>query len=476
MIPSTLTMTEHQFDTLRVHCNVGGTREGACQILCGAGSVDVDPWNESGRHAPEQRLTIQRVVPLPPDRVRASEKAVSWDMDCFISLLRLAREEGLHPGICHSHPRPAPAFSHQDDENESHLRDLLRRRNRGREQVLVSVLFRGDRWVDARVWNPEGRPQPVPVRILGSQFADASKPEDKSATRVDHGFLHRQALAVGESTLARLQQLRVGVVGCGGTGSAVVELLARAGVGRLLLIDPDTVSESNLNRLYGSTRFDAETRRAKVDVLKDHVDRMGLGTRVATRQSKLADAATAKLLRVCDIVFGCTDDHLGRLIVNRIAYFYLLPVIDMGISVDPRSPDQPAPISGRVTVLRPGTPCLLCRGVVSPRRAREQGLRHNRPTDYARQVKEGYITDSNTPTPVVGTFTTETATAAVNELLAGIAGLRGSKGWTSERTIRYDLDRCRRTGCLPRDGCPICSTKDDWGRGDTDPFLDLAGL
>ena len=310
MIPRTLTMTEDQFDTLRIHCNVGGTREGACQILCGASSADVDPWNEDDEHRSELRLTVQRVVPLPPDRVRASARAVSWDMDCFISLLRLARDEELHPGICHSHPRSAPAFSHQDDDNESHLRDLLGRRNRGREQVLVSVLFRGDRWVDARIWNSEGRPQSVPVRILGSQFADASKPEDDFATRVDQGFLHRQALAVGEETVARLRQLRVGVVGCGGTGSAVVELLARAGVGSLLLVDPDTVSESNLNRLYGSTRSDAETRRAKVNVLRDHVDRMGLGTRVATRQSKLADAATAKLLRVCDIVFGCTDDHL----------------------------------------------------------------------------------------------------------------------------------------------------------------------
>lgn len=469
-------MTEDQYNTLRIHCNVGGTREGACQILCGASSADVDPWNDDGKYRLEMRLTVHRIVPLPPSQVRASEKAVSWDMDCFIGLLRLAREEELHPGICHSHPRSAPAFSHQDDENESHLRDLVRRRNRGREQVLVSVLFRGDRWIDARVWDSQGRPQPVPVRILGSQFVEASRPQDLPGTQVGQGFLQRQMLAVGEDTVARLQHLRVGVIGCGGTGSAVVELLARAGIGRLLLVDPDTVSESNLNRLFGSTRSDVNARRAKVDLLKDHVDRMGLGARVATRQSRLADAATAKLLRVCDVVFGCTDDHLGRLILNRIAYFYFLPVIDLGISVDPRSPDKPARISGRVTVLRPGIACLLCRGVVSPRRAREQGLRHNRPTDYDQQVKEGYITDSDTPTPVVGTFTTETATAGVNELLAGVADLRGSKGWTSERTIRYDIDRCRPTGCMPRDGCPVCSDMDDWGRGDTEPFLDLAGL
>ena len=203
---------------------------------------------------------------------------------------------------------------------------------------------------------------------------------------------------------------------------------------------------------------------------------MGLGTQVAVRQAPLADATIARLLRSCDFVFGCTDDHLGRLVLNRLAYFYYLPVIDTGLSVVPREDGGTAHISGRVTVLRPGVACLLCRGVVNPRRAREQGLRLKRPDEYTRQVKEGYITGSDTPTPVVGTFTTETATAAVNELLAGIGRLRGDKGWASERTIRYDLDRCRPTGCVPRPGCSICADPDIWGLGDVQPFLDLGAF
>ena len=476
MKPRDLTMISAQHEILRHECNVAGPREGACQILCGTSLLTENPWVASQDKEPELRLTIHRVEPLPPDRVRADERTVSWDMDCYIQLLRKSREDLLHPGICHSHPGVGAPFSRQDDENEGHLRDLLFRRNRNPKQVLVSVLFRGEKWVDGRVWGANGNPRPLRVRILGPEMTDVSAPVDAGDQRADPGFLQRQSLAVGTETVERLQNLRVGVVGCGGTGSAVIVLLARAGVGKLLLIDPDVVEETNLNRLHGSTRNDVDRKRPKVDVLKDYVDNMDLGTQVTTRQATLSNVATAMLLRGCDVVFGCTDDHLGRLILNRLAYFYLLPVIDTGLSVNPTRPGKPAQVSGRVTVLRPQTTCLLCRKVVNPRRAREQGLRYKRPEEYAQQVKEGYITDSNTPTPVVGTFTTETATAAVNEFLAGVAGLRGRKGWASERTIRYDLDRCRTTGCPPTENCPVCGDDESWGLGDTQPFLDLGGL
>ncbi len=469
-------MTSAQYEVLRRECNVAGPREGACQFLCGTSLLTENPWAANQDDESELRLTIHRVDPIPPDRVRADERAVSWDMNCYIQLLRKSREELLHPGICHSHPGTGAPFSQQDDENEGHLRDVLFRRNRNPKQFLISVLFRGEKWVDARVWGETGRPRLLCVRIVGQEMIDANAPIDVGEQSTDPGFLQRQSLAVGSATVKRLQKMRVGVVGCGGTGSAVVGLLARSGVGKLLLVDPDVVEETNLNRLHGSTRKDVDRNRTKVRVLKDYVENMGLGTHVTTRQTTLSDAATAMLLRGCDIVFGCTDDHLGRLILNRLAYFYLIPVIDTGLSVNPSRPGKPAQVSGRVTVLRPQTTCLLCRKVVNPRRAREQGLRYKHPEEYARQVKEGYITDSTTPTPVVGTFTTETATAAVNEFLAGVAGLRGHRGWAAERTIRYDLDRCRPTGCSPKENCPVCGDDENWGLGDTQPFLDLGGL
>lgn len=58
----------------------------------------------------------------------------------------------------------------------------------------------------------------------------------------------RTIALIGEDALARLKSSHVAVFGVGGVGGYVVEALARAGVGKLTLVDNDTVNETNLNR------------------------------------------------------------------------------------------------------------------------------------------------------------------------------------------------------------------------------------
>ena len=58
---------------------------------------------------------------------------------------------------------------------------------------------------------------------------------------------------IGEAGQAKLRQAKVAIVGCGATGSAVIGLLARSGVGTLRIIDRDYVEASNLQR---QTLFD----------------------------------------------------------------------------------------------------------------------------------------------------------------------------------------------------------------------------
>ena len=80
----------------------------------------------------------------------------------------------------------------------------------------------------------------------------------------------RTAMLIGDEAVAALQQASVAVFGVGGVGSYVVEALARAGVGRLLLVDNDTVSITNINRqlvaLYstvGKLKVDVAAARVK---------------------------------------------------------------------------------------------------------------------------------------------------------------------------------------------------------------------
>ena len=60
--------------------------------------------------------------------------------------------------------------------------------------------------------------------------------------------LERTAMLIGEAGVERLAACRVAVFGIGGVGGYAVEALARVGIGSFTLIDPDTVSESNINR------------------------------------------------------------------------------------------------------------------------------------------------------------------------------------------------------------------------------------
>lgn len=79
----------------------------------------------------------------------------------------------------------------------------------------------------------------------------------------------RTAVLLGESTLDALACKKVMVVGLGGVGAYAAEMLCRAGVGSLVLIDSDTVGESNLNRQLIALR--STVGKLKTDVLAERL-------------------------------------------------------------------------------------------------------------------------------------------------------------------------------------------------------------
>jgi molybdopterin/thiamine biosynthesis adenylyltransferase len=186
-----------------------------------------------------------------------------------------------------------------------------------------------------------------------------------------------------------------------------------------------------LNRLHGATRSDADAMRAKVDVVAREIADMALGTRVTPVRGWIGEVHCRDVLKSCDVIFGCTDDHAGRLLLNRFAYFYLIPVVDMGLAIAPRFDGGLQDLTGRVTVLVPGAPCLLCRGVVDPILARDEDLRRQHPEEYERRKREAYVLGAGNPAPAVVTFATATACLAVDEMLQALTCFRDPGGWVS---------------------------------------------
>ena len=90
--------------------------------------------------------------------------------------------------------------------------------------------------------------------------------------------LHRITLLLGKEAVSKLQQSTVMVVGCGAVGSFAIESLARSGIGHLILIDFDTVEESNINRQLFA--LDSTIGKTKVDVAKKRIAEINPNTKV----------------------------------------------------------------------------------------------------------------------------------------------------------------------------------------------------
>jgi molybdopterin/thiamine biosynthesis adenylyltransferase len=317
----------------------------------------------------------------------------------------------------------------------------------------------------------DGSSQPMQgIRVVGDELTLFFPGRNENASEP---FLARQALAFGHALNSELSHLRFGVVGCGGTGSAVAMLLTRLGAGSLFLVDEDTVSLTNLNRLHGATRQDAEQGLPKVQVIARECLRLGLGTQVQAIQGWVSSAVAIDGLKACDVIFSCTDDHVGRALLSKFAYFYSTPVIDMGLAIElePGSSGQLRVLEGRVSLLAPGGACLLCSKVISMEKARAEALRRSNPIEYERQKTEAYVIGEGNPNPAVVTFTTEVGTMAVNHLLHLMTGFRGNMPAPRQTTRRFNLEDDFHPGFTPTEHCRICGNQTYWGIGDMTPFL-----
>ena len=440
--------------------------EASAYVLFGRADISEDPW--SG--LPRTRLISHEVIPVAVDEmVSASPAHVTWSTRGFMRILGVAKERGLVAGLVHTHPNAAAFFSDQDDRNETELaRTTFNKGVLG----LASIVFGRENAMAGRLWVAPGETvMASSISLIGSQIkiarAHVAANEDQ--------ILARQAVLFGRGFNPVVRGLRVGIVGCGGTGSAVGMLLARLGVGFLGLMDKDIIDVTNLNRVHGSRAADVAASLAKVDILAREIRVAGLGTQVVTTKEWVGHPDLRGLLRSCDVLFGCTDDHQGRLMLNRLAHYYGIPLIDVGLRMRAARSGADYDMTGRVSTIRPGSPCLMCLGVVDPRRAAAEGLRRSDPAEFERRKAEAYVDGGGDPAPAVVTFTTAIACAAVDELIQGLTSFRGSQGMTHNRIRRFDRVEDRAMTCRPVASCPICASQASWGRGDVNPFLGVIG-
>jgi hypothetical protein len=385
----------------------------------------------------------------------------------YVPALAVAEADHSVPVWLHTHPGKgsSPQPSKYDRIVDEEIADVFRLRSGNPFYGAVILARAGGRLCfTGHIESEERRDDIDRLWVTGRRFA-LSQNWLHETTLPSEQF-DRNIRAFGGPIQNMLGDLNVAVVGCGGTGSAVIEQLVRLGVRHLLLVDPDTLTTSNLTRVYGS--YTEDLGRPKVDVSADHVRRIAPDAEVITEQSKITLEATAKLLREADVIFGCTDDNAGRLVLSRVASYLLIPVIDCGVLLSSGPGGQLTGIDGRVTVLAPGVGCLVCRKRIDLQRAFAEMLS---PEEHRRLAAEGYAPALAGSEPAVVAFTTQVAAAAVSELLERLIHY-GPEPAPTEVLLRAHEREVSTNDQAPREGHYCHPGQGKLGLGVTSPFLD----
>ncbi|HEV7718454.1 MAG TPA: HesA/MoeB/ThiF family protein [Arsenicitalea sp.] len=138
---------------------------------------------------------------------------------------------------------------------------------------------------------------------------------------------------VGDAGQARIEAGSVLVVGAGGLGCPVLQYLAGAGVGRIYIIDPDTVEETNLHRqpLYGT----GDIGTAKADAARSALLRLNPGIFIKAIVERLTPENVARLVAAVDIVVDAADNFAATYILSdacRVAGKPLVSASAIGLS------------------------------------------------------------------------------------------------------------------------------------------------
>lgn len=450
----------NDYALLQDHLYPGDDKEAVAVALC-------------GRHEyqDEMRLFIHKVLCIPYDHCETREPdLIIWNTSLIKTLLIEASKKNMAIVKIHSHPNGYNNFSETDNFSDI---DLFTSVYGWTDNDLphASMIMLPDGRLFGRIILPSLDFVEINrVMMVGHDI----KIWDHNISNERNEFNLRTEQLFGLGTTNLLKRLKIGVLGCSGTGSPLIEQLVRLGVGELILIDPDIIEEKNINRILNSTIEDARNKRHKVDVIKESINKIGIGTEVTVfKENIYDDPAIVYTFATCDAVFGCVDSVDGRHILNQLSTFYILPYFDLGVKLVADGNGGIDQVCGTIHYIQPGGSSLESRGQYNSEELRAAGLYRTNPNQYEKERKSGYIHNVNVDSPAVISINTYTASMAVNEFLSRI------------HPYRYDQNSCFSVTRFSlsdsyiqyeKDGEPDQYLKRYVGRGKIIPLLNMPEL
>ena len=400
------------------------------------------------------RLLIRRVVPVADEDFSASRRGAyrAISARAIARAARLCDDQGLCLLWAHSHPLSNDRVGFSPDDLDSHERmhPHLLDMTHGRP---VAGLVLGETSVAGEIWLPNTEPVRLEsMRVVGPHLRDL-RPEPLEAEPAEGRFA-RQVLLFGDVGQAILRRMTVAIAGAGGGGSLIAETLTHLGVGRIIAIDFDRVSQSNLSRVVGATREDAAQGRLKTEVLEDLVARIDPAVAVTPIYGDITYTDDALRLAEADFAFLATDTTFARYAFNAITHQYLIPGIQVGSKV---SDDDATGAIDLIHVMeRPVTlagACLDCSGAIN----RDQ-LRREQLSDAERQAQD-YVQGAGAEAvddPSVITLNAISTSLATTDFLMMVTGLLNAPATLEHQAYYPQTRELRRRPYDPQPDCRWC--------------------
>ncbi|MCS6115938.1 ThiF family adenylyltransferase [Shewanella baltica] len=404
-------ITDSTIAQLNEHLFPDDGKEAVAFVLCG--------------HVIDDTYTIllaHKVIPLSYDSclVRKHDY-VQWLTQDFVPILNEAEKNNLAIVKVHSHPKGYSQFSDVDNESDKELYPSIYSWSESDLPSLSAILLPNNELIVRHV-SDSGIFTPVSVTIIGDEVHNT--PVEFSLPREVSDFEVRNLQVFGSKTRDTLSRMNIAVVGCSGTGAPVIEQLNRLGVGELKLFDPDIVEHKNLNRITNTKTVDADTKKFKVLAIKETLNDIGLSTKISAFPRNILDPEAILEIAVCDFIFGCVDSAEARCLLNRISNYYLIPYIDIGISLDADGNGGVNNISGKVAYFQPGKSDHITRRSVLPVTLEAEALKRSSPKTYQERLDEGYIKGVIENSPAIIPVNTYASSLAVMEFLARVHNYR----------------------------------------------------
>jgi len=319
-------------------------------------------------------VIMRRVLWPTSGEVQATPFSLEISADYISRVMDEAVDAGPLVGVCLIHTHPASdrgpgkgSFSPRDDWYEKRLFPTL---TLGRKEAIAASLVLGSEGdVDGRIWweGTEGveMQRAHAVRIVGSRLEIIETPSSAWTDHTDPKVMDRSTRLWGKEGRRRLQNLRVGIPGAGGTGSLSLFALATMGVGKLEVWDKDIATKENRHRTAGVTASRVGIPKVRALEALAHEVRTAAPFEIEVHEDWATTEEGLRQLKDCDILFCCVDRFAPRVALNDLAYAHLIPTLDMASWLHRNDRKEVDALMTHAQVWSPGMPCAWCRGTLS---------------------------------------------------------------------------------------------------------------